>query len=170
LAKKFKKFKAPLESTIRLESVEINPELYEKKIKNCLTPAERKKHCYEHYEVSEEALEALVPKLPYDLQRRLWEFDSPIDDEGIPYYTIHPQTHTSKNPECLECGGKFRKGSNECRDCGLESFVDEKVKAIKKDKKAKGRKPRLKVVSDDDITYKPSSSTRKRPAPGESRY
>lgn len=162
LAKRFKKHKETLESTITLDTVEINAELYEKKIKNCLTPAERKKHCYEHYEVSEEKLSSVMPSLPYDIQRLLWEYQSPIDDEGNPYYTIHPQTHNAKNPECQECGGKFKKGTNVCKDCGLESFVEEKTKGKKKP--AKGKKPKLTVIGDIDnvVTYRPKSTRKKR--------
>lgn len=168
LVKKFKKHKTILESAIKLDSVNIAPELYERKVKHCLSAEERKKSVYEDYEVNEEALEKALPKLPYEVQRRLWEMHSPIDEDGNPIYEIHPFTHTAKNPECQECGGKFKKKTNECKDCGLESFVEPETKSTKS--KAKIKKPtRLKVTIRDNVLVYKKSTNRKTPAKGHSR-
>ena len=170
LAKRFKKHKSVLESAIKLDSVEISPDLYERKVKHCLSADERKKSVYENYEVNEDLLEKAMTKLPYDIQRRLLEMNSPIDEDGNPLYTIHPFTHTAKNPECQECGGKFLKDTNICKDCGLESFVSEENSKVKNNKSKKTKKSsRITVVAHNNIAYKKSTSSRKKPAKGHSR-
>lgn len=170
LARKFKNWAGKLESTIKLQSVEIDPELYLSKVKHCLSPADLQQ-VHEHYKVEERLLEDLVPELPYEISHKLWMMRSPVDEEGNPIYTIHPQTHQCKNPECQECGGKFVKNTNICKDCGLESHV--KTEEGKKSAKTKTpSKKTNKVVwmrPDNGSSYVKKPSKRKRPAAGYSR-
>ena len=166
LIKKFKKFKTVLEGTVKLEMVEIEPELYERKVKHCLSVAEQKK-VYETYAVDEAALEALLPQLPYQIIRELWVMDSPIDEDGRPIYKIHPQTHNNKNPQCRECGGKFKRNTNICVDCGLESLV-ENVKGFKAVKPKPKTRSRLKMAGGEELRV--VTTKRKKPAKGQTRY
>lgn len=167
LATRFKKFRTTLESTIKLKRVEIDPELYERKIKNCLSPKDLKQ-VNEIYEVDENELDKVVINLPYNISHQLWEMRSPVDVDGNPFYAIHAQTHQSKNPDCLECGGKFKKNSNVCKNCGLESHVKTE-KGKKTAKASKHTAPRKNKIiwmrpAEEETSKKPSK--RKIPSKG----
>ena len=176
LAKRFKKWRNDLESTIKPDMVQIEPEVYEK-IKDHIPKSDQNK-VHVSYEVDEGALTKLIPKLPYSIYRLLWIMRSPIDEDGNPIYTIHPQTNQKKNADCKECGGDFKKDTNQCKECGQVTLIKDPKKKNQKQLKAPKKelpKKRTPLWLGSDTKGKTQSiskkaSPRKVPKAGQSRY
>ena len=132
------KYRRLLNSCVKPDMVRIDPEFYERKVKQCLLPQEQKKYIEEIMDIDEDKLEdEVLPQLPYNMRLMFWSMTEQFNDEGLPRSTVHPKTYTAKNPDCQECGGKFLPKTNTCRDCGFTSFKEAKAKA--KDSEDKGK-------------------------------
>lgn len=126
------KYRKLLTSCMMTDMVRIDPEFYERKVKQFLTPTEKKKFVDEVQDIDQDKFEdEILPSLPYDMRLMFWSMTEQFNELGEPAFKV--QRYTAKNPQCQECGGKFVPKTNVCRDCGLTSFEEVNSKAEKVD-------------------------------------
>lgn len=114
-----------LKSCIKITSVQIDPEFYEKEIRPNLSHHLRKTYVVENKTVDQNQVKEILPQIPYKTRYQFWDFNPQVDEEGNHHYELHTKTYTAKDPGCPECGGKFIKNTAVCKDCGLDAYETE---------------------------------------------
>lgn len=165
------KYRKLLDTCVKTTGVLIDPVFYEKTLKKKIKPQDRKAFVTEEKDVDDQRLEEeILPKIPYAFRLLFWWMKDQLDENGEHIAALHTQTYHVTNPECQQCGGKFIKKTNECRDCGLKSFqaVDDKIEPAKKSKIVAKPKRSAKLNPVRIVRGKPAD-TRGVPAKGYSR-
>ena len=162
------RFRKLLTSCIKTDAVLIDPKFYAEKLKKKIKPKDRKAFVNEELDVDDEKLEEVLPKIPYQFRLLFWYMNDQIDEFGRHISVLHTKTYNAKNPECQHCGGKFKKNTNVCKDCGLKSFSVEEggQKTSKSTTKPKRAKAKLRPVR---MNQGKPADTRGVPAEGYSR-
>lgn len=162
------KYRTLLNSCIKTTGVFIDPQFYNEKLKKTIKPKDRKAFVHEELDVDEDRLEdEVLPKIPYTHRLMFWWMNDQVNENGDHLSVLHPRTYHVKNPECQHCGGKFKKSTNECRDCGLKSF-QVVTDGEKNSRTSRPKRSRAKLRPVKMIQGKPAD-TRGVPAKGYSR-